>query len=84
MSFPLGHRAEVTRLLFIERRDGYLAALEFAKRTYKTYRKCLLLKRRVLDARGMRDKDPHHATFPQYRRGFIESCVAFRRYPCTV
>jgi hypothetical protein len=68
------------RLGFIEGRDGKAAAVAFARRTYDKYRECLLLKRHVLRARGEHDKKPHHATFPEYRRGFIESCLEFRRY----
>lgn len=71
---------EAFRITFLEQRDGREAALDFAKRTYLKYRECLLLKRHVLDRRGMRDKKAHHATFPEYRRGFIESCLVFRRF----
>ncbi|OGA77750.1 MAG: hypothetical protein A3G81_29655 [Betaproteobacteria bacterium RIFCSPLOWO2_12_FULL_65_14] len=71
---------EENRLRFIEGRDGKAAAIAFARRTYGQYRECLLLKRRVLDARGQKDRKPHHATFPEYRRGFVESCIVFRRY----
>jgi hypothetical protein len=71
---------EEDRLRFIEGRDGKAAAVDFARRTYRQYRECLLLKRRVLDTRGQKDRKPHHATLPEYRCGFVESCVAFRRY----
>ena len=72
--------AEQSRLAFIEQRDGRAGVEDFARRTYSKYRECLLLKRRVLDARGMHDKKVHHATVADYRRGFVESCLVFRRY----
>lgn len=71
---------EEQRLAFVGKRDGFGEALDFAFKTYKIYRACLLLKRSVLDRKGMQDKKPHHATFPQYRRGFIESCCVFRKF----
>jgi len=71
---------EENRLRFIERRDGKAAAIAFVRRTYGQYRECLLLKRRVLDTRGENDRKPHHATLPEYRRGFVESCIVFRAY----
>jgi hypothetical protein len=72
--------AELDRLAFIAKRDGEAAAVDFATRTLAKYRECLLLKRRVLDARGEFDRKPHHATFPDFRRRFVDSCVTFRGF----
>jgi len=65
---------EQDRLAFIESRDGKDGALDFARRTLAIYRKAVLTSRK----RGY--KKPHHASIPEYRRGFIESCCAFRAY----
>lgn len=71
---------EAERLAFIERRGGVPDALDFARRAYSVYRTNLLLKRRVLNARGMHDKRESYVTHREYRSQFVESCVAFRRY----
>lgn len=68
------HPSEATRLQFLEGRDGPAGALAFAQLTYRTYRKALMQSRK----RGC--MKPHHATLPEYRRSFIESCVTFRHY----
>lgn len=78
--FDLTYGCEGQRLLFLVKRDGADGALDFAKRTYAVYRKNLLLKRRVLDARGMQDRKESFVTRREYRRSFIESCVGFRAY----
>lgn len=77
MSPTLNTHHEVKRLLFIERRDGLEAAKDFARRTYRNYRECLF-------QTGKNGRKFHHASLPQYRQGFIESCFAFRIYPRTV
>lgn len=71
---------EKDRLEFIEKTQGKDAALDFARRTLKIYRKCVLqsYKRYNLDPHHC--ILPHHASFPQYRRGFIESYCYFKRY----
>jgi hypothetical protein len=71
---------EWDRIAFIRDRDGEAEAVDFARRTYKIYRQKLLEKRHVLNRRGMHDRKVHHATLPQYRRAFIESCLIFRWY----
>lgn len=71
---------EAERIAFLEARGGVPDALDFVRRAYWVYRASLLLKRRVLDARGEHDKKESHATYREYRRSFIESCLAFRRY----
>lgn len=76
----MNYGIESERLAFLEARGGVPDALDFARRAYFVYRANLLLKRRVLDARGMRDKKESHATYREFRRGFVESCLAFRRY----
>ncbi|MHB8409968.1 MAG: hypothetical protein ACYDHY_18105 [Acidiferrobacterales bacterium] len=65
---------EQNRLDFIEQRDGRDAAVVFALRTLRTYRKAVLAKRH---------SRRHHASLPEYRRSFIESYVAFKRYVAT-
>lgn len=72
MSATNSHRhSELHRLVFIAQRDGLHAAVDFARRTLKLYRTCLRL-------RGHNGTKRHHATLPQYRRGFVESCLVFR------
>lgn len=66
--------SELDRIKFIENRDGIAAALEFCVITRKVYRQCVLRSRK----RGF--IMPHHASFPEYRRGFIESYLAFKCY----
>lgn len=65
---------ETERIAFIENRDGKEAALVFVKQTFSVYRKSLYQSRK----RGF--QKPHHATLPEYRLGFIQSCLAFRKY----
>lgn len=64
---------EWNRILFVQERDGMDASREFVKRTYAKYRECLRLD-------GKRGRKFHHASLPQYRRGFVESCLTFREY----
>lgn len=66
-------KGEDARLAFIEKRDGKDAAKDFARRTLSQYRECLRLD-------GKQGRKFHHATLEKYRRGFVESCLAFRRY----
>lgn len=66
--------AEEQRLAFVEQRDGKQAAIAFARQGMQVYRTCVLRSRK----RGF-DR-PHHASFPEYRRGFIESYLAFKGY----
>jgi len=66
--------AEEQRLKFMKERDGVEGAVAFARQTLKAYRMSLRRSRK----RGF---DPiHHATLPEFRRGFVESCLAFRAY----
>ena len=66
--------AEESRLAFVEQRDGIAGAVAFARQGVLMYRKCVLksLKRGYWK--------PHHASIPFYRRGFIESYLAFKAY----
>ncbi len=64
---------EWDRVLFVQERDGMDGAREFVKRTYVTYKECLRQK-------GRNGTKRHHASLPQYRRRFIESCLTFREY----
>lgn len=65
---------ESTRLASIEARDGVAGALEFAKRTMIQYR------RAVLNSRKRGKINPSHGSIPEYRRGFIESYLSFKKY----
>lgn len=65
---------ETERLNFVENRDGKESALAFAIQTYNTYRQALKQSRK----RG--SCKPHFATLPEYRLGFVLSCLDFRQY----
>jgi len=65
---------ETQRLSFVIERDGMEGAVIFAKQTYHAYRAALKLSRK----RGC--QKPHHATLPEYREGFVMSCLAFRKF----
>jgi hypothetical protein len=65
---------ETQRLASIEAQDGKHGAVDFARRTMAIYRTCVLRSRK----RGF--TTPHHASLPEYRRGFIESYCAFKSY----
>ena len=66
--------AEKQRLGFVENRDGNAVAIAFAMQSRSQYRKAVLISRK----RGF--TKPSHASLPEYRRGFIESYLAFKRY----
>lgn len=68
--------AEEERLQFVENRDGKQGAINFARQTMQLYRKAVLTSRK----RG--HKNPHFASLPEYRRNFIESYCAFKKYIC--
>lgn len=70
----LGDNMESTRLASVEARDGIAGALEFAKRTMVQYR------RAVLNSRKRGSMRPSHGSIPEYRRGFIESYLSFKKY----
>ena len=65
---------EYERIKGLVDREGMPAAIEFAKRTYKNYRVCLFQSRK----RGF--AKPHHASIPEYRRGFVMSCLSLRKF----
>ena len=65
---------EDQRLAFIEKRSGVQSAILFAKQTLKIYRSSVLRSSK----RGF-DK-PHHASFSGYRKTFIQSYLAFKKY----
>ena len=73
------HQHELDRIEFLTQRDGIDSAMVFVNATYKTYRKALMQSRKR--GYGKPGKPaPHHATLPEYRRSFIESCVTFRHF----
>ena len=55
---------EISRLQFIEKRDGITEAINFAKRTMVSYRRMVLSKR------------PKRSL----RKSFIESYITFKKY----
>ena len=63
---------EADRICFIMKRDGMEAAHTFVRQTYKIYKAALFHSRK----HGF--YPPHHATLPEYRLGFIRSCLYFR------
>ena len=65
---------EQERINFIIQRDGIEGAVDFCKRTMKIYRTAVLRSRK----RG-HDK-PHHASIPEFRRRFITSYCAFKKF----
>lgn len=69
-----GEMVEERRLAFVEERDGVAGAVDFARRSMQQYRTA------VLNSRKRGSVKPSHASLPEYRRGFIESYLAFKRY----
>jgi hypothetical protein len=65
---------EEERLTFIAKRDGIDGAVDFARRAMSQYRIA------VLNSRKRGSVKPSHASLPEYRRGFIESYLAFKKY----
>lgn len=65
--------SEYQRLQTIQAAQGISAMLAFAQRTYRVYRLCLMQSRK----RGW--TKPHHASLPEYRSSFIQSCGVFRK-----
>lgn len=73
-----GIKQEEERLARLSQEDK----LDFALRTYRIYRLCLMQSRKrgfTGNGSDSSTQKPHHATLPEYRRGFIESCIVFRR-----
>ena len=64
---------EEERIKFVLRRDGELKAREFAIRTLGIYRRCVLMN-------GKRGRKFHHASLPEFRRGFVESYLCLKRF----
>ena len=65
---------EKQRLDFIIERDGLVEAVAFAKRTMVVYRQSVLKSQK----RGF--EKPHHASFREFRRKFIQSYCDFKRF----
>lgn len=64
---------EAERIRFVLQRDGELKAREFASRTFRIYRKCVLMN-------GKNGRKFHHASLREFRRGFVESYLCFKRF----
>lgn len=74
---------EESRLTFVEKRDGVQGAVAFARQGIRIYRSCVLQSaKRGYGVKGSAyaDRKPHHASSREYRRGFIESYLAFKKY----
>jgi hypothetical protein len=74
---------EKDRLSFIERRDGVQGALSFARQGYTIYRRSVLQSAKRgygVKVSAFADTRPHHASFREYRKAFIESYLCFKRY----
>jgi hypothetical protein len=63
---------ELSRIKFLESRDGIEGAKSFALRTYAAYRTALFAHKK--------GRKKHFASTPEYRLSFIESCLVFRAY----
>jgi hypothetical protein len=75
--------SEKDRLSFVEKRDGKDGAIKFSKQGVMIYRRCVLQSsKRGYGVAGsaFADKQPHHASYREYRRKFIESYLAFKKY----
>lgn len=66
-------RGETDRLNFMIRRDGDVKAREFAIRTLRIYRACVLMN-------GRNGRKFHHASLPQFRRSFIDSYLCLKHF----
>lgn len=64
---------ETARVDFVLRRDGEAKAREFAIRTLRIYRRCVLMN-------GRRGRKFHHASLTEFRSGFIESYLCLKRF----
>lgn len=64
---------EQKRFDFVVERDGLTAALAFGIQVHKSYRAAVLRSRK----RGF--PNPHHGSLPEYRRGFIESHLFYKK-----
>ena len=71
---PQPYGPETMRLQFLRERDGVEGAIRFAETTLKSYRKAVLCSLK----RGVRN--PHYASLPEYRRGFIESYMGLKAF----
>lgn len=78
----LKNTEELPRLEFLEARDGRPGAMEFAVRTFNTYRLLLLSAKSPRLASGS-TRNFHGGLYtqdPKFRRGFVRSCLSFREY----
>ena len=71
--------SEWNRLLFIHNRDGAEEAIYFARQTIRQYRKCVLRSRKRGFGFGTNGK-LHHASLPEYRRGYIGSYIICKKF----
>jgi hypothetical protein len=74
----LKNKEELSRLEFLEERDGRAGAMEFALRTFDTYRLIVLnAKRKRLASRAT---CMFVTTSVDNRASFVKSCLSFREY----
>lgn len=80
----LKNTEEIARLEFLEARDGREGAMEFALRTYDTYKRLLLNAK--LPSRNRASDATHnfqrggYTQDPDFHLGFVRSCLSFREY----
>lgn len=66
-------KGEYGRINFVTSRDGLPETKSWALRTLRIYRTAVL-------KNGRDGSKPHHASFAEYRRGFIESYLQLKRF----
>lgn len=71
---------EQDRLNFIIQRDGIDAAVDFARNTMKIYRKSVLRSHKRGYGYNSQKGNIHFASIPEFRRKFIESYCAFKKF----
>lgn len=69
--------SERDRFYFLVNRDGWDDAIEFARRTYKSYRKAVLMHKK----RG--SEKTHFASLPEYKPAFIRSYLYLKKQVMT-
>lgn len=71
---------EQQRIQFMINRDGIDAAVDFARRTMVSYRKAVLRSYKRGYGPKSQKGNIHFASIPEYRRKFIESYCAFKKF----
>lgn len=69
----MNYGIETGRVKFMVNRDGLPEAKKWAAMVIGQYRTAVLFK-------GDENRPPHHATYREFRRSFIESYVQLKRF----